>query len=64
MSKHLDELVKTDKNNKYSREINSGLNFVKHFTSIDTSKQSISDIKKTLYNNRDIIIKNKNKQNK
>jgi len=60
LTKHLDDLTKNDKTNKYSKEINKGQNFVKYFTDNDTSKQSRSNIKKTLYNNRDIILKTKN----
>ena len=60
LTKHLVDLTKNDDTDRYTKEINKGNNFVKYFTENDTSKQSRSNIKKTLYNNRDIILKTKN----
>jgi hypothetical protein len=60
LNEHLDEIKKDDESaEKYKKEIDKGLAFVKHFTSNDTTKQSKSDIKKTLYNNKDLIEKTK-----
>jgi hypothetical protein len=61
ISNHLDELIKNDPNkNNYKKEIDGGLKFTDHYISNDTSKESRTAIKKTLYNNRDIILETKN----
>ena len=60
LTKHLDDLTKNNDTDRYTKEINRGNNFVKYFTENDTSKESRTNIKKTLYNNRDIILKTKN----
>jgi len=58
LSEHLDEIKNDDESaEKYKKDIDKGLAFVKHFTSNDTTKQSKTDIKKTLYNNKDVIEK-------
>jgi hypothetical protein len=60
LSEHLDEIKNDDESaEKYKKDIDKGLAFVKHFTSNDTTKQSKTDIKKTLYNNKDLIEKTK-----
>jgi len=62
LNDHLEELMQNEElAEKYKKEINKGLEFINHFTSNDTTKQSRSDIKKTLYNNRDIVMKTKSK---
>jgi len=66
ISNHLDDLIKNDliKNdpnkNNFKKEIDNGLKFTDHYISNDTSKISRTAIKKTLYNNRDIILETKN----
>ena len=63
ISNHLDDLIKNDPNkNNYKKEIDGGLKFTDHYMSNDTSKISRTAIKKTLYNNRDIILETKNKK--
>jgi hypothetical protein len=60
LSKHLDEIKNNNKYAEiYKKDIVKGLNFVDHFVSNDTSKQSKSDIKKTLYNNKEIVTNTK-----
>ena len=60
ISNHLDDLIKNDPNkNNYKKEIDGGLKFTDHYISNDTSKESRTAIKKTLYNNRDIILETK-----
>lgn len=61
ISNHLDDLIKNDPNkNNYKKEIDGGLRFTDHYMSNDTSKISRTAIKKTLYNNRDIVLETKN----
>jgi hypothetical protein len=61
ISSHLDDLIKNDPNkNNYKKEIDGGLKFTDHYMSNDTSKESRTAIKKTLYNNRDIVLETKN----
>jgi hypothetical protein len=61
ISNHLDDLIKNDlKKNNYKKEIDGGLRFTDHYMSNDTSKISRTAIKKTLYNNRDIVLETKN----
>lgn len=61
ISSHLDDLIKNDPNkNNYKKEIDGGLKFTDHYMSNDTSKISRTAIKKTLYNNRDIVLETKN----
>ena len=60
LNEHLEEIKNDDETaEKYKKEIDKGLAFVKHFTSNDTAKQTKTDIKKTLYNNKDVIEKNR-----
>jgi hypothetical protein len=62
LSEHLDEIKNDENAEQYKKEIDKGLAFVKHFSANDTSKQSKTDIKKTLYNNKDLIEKTKKKK--
>jgi hypothetical protein len=63
ISSHLDDLIKNDPNkNNFKKEIDGGLKFTDHYISNDTSKVSRTAIKKTLYNNRDIVLETKNKK--
>lgn len=65
ISSHLDDLIKNDPNkNNYKKEIDGGLRFTDHYMSNDTSKISRTAIKKSLYNNRDIILETKNSTDK
>lgn len=58
---HLDGLITIDPEKEiYKKEIDNGLKFTDHYMSNDTSKISHTSIKKTLYNNRDIILETKN----
>jgi hypothetical protein len=58
LNEHLEEIKNDDETSeKYKKEIDKGLAFVKHFTANDTTKQTKTDIKKTLYNNKDVIEK-------
>ena len=61
-NEHLENL-KHDKKyaELYKKEIDKGIAFMNHYMCNDTSKQSTTNIKKTLYNNKDIIIETKNK---
>jgi hypothetical protein len=54
-------IIKNDPNkNNLKKEIDNGLKFTDHYISNDTSKESRTAIKKTLYNNRDIVLETKN----
>jgi hypothetical protein len=62
LNEHLEEIKSDDKNaEKYKKEIDKGIQFVNHYVTNDTTKQTKTDIKKTLYNNKDIIMKTKDK---
>mgnify|MGYP003341789581 CR=1 FL=1 len=54
------------KKDQYKKEIDSGIRFTDHYLSNDTNKISRTAIKKSLYNNRDVILetktRNKNKK--
>jgi hypothetical protein len=56
LSEHIDE-IKGDKDKaiKYEKEIEKGDKFVEYYTSNDATKQSRTNIKKLIYNNKDII---------
>ena len=60
LNEHLEE-IKSDTKiaDKYKKEIDKGIQFVNHYVSNDTTKQTKNDIKKTLYNNKDVVIKTK-----
>ena len=61
ISNHLDDLIKNDsKKDQFKKEIDNGLRFTDHYMTTDTSKISRTAIKKTLYNNRDIVLETKN----
>jgi hypothetical protein len=61
ISNHLDDLIKNDpEKEQFKKEIDGGLRFTDHYMSNDTSKISRTAIKKTLYNNRDIVLETKN----
>ena len=62
LSGHLDT-IKEDKDKaiKYEKEIDRGEKFVDHFTSNDTTKEARTNIKKLIYNNKDLIGKTKEK---
>ena len=69
LSQHLDSIkneIKDDKTKaiKYEKDIEKGDKFIEHFMTNDTSKESNTTIKKTLYNNKDIVTKTKNKLDK
>ena len=61
--KLLDENLKTIDDNieSYKKEIDNGIRFTDHYLSNDTNKISRTAIKKSLYNNRDVILETKNK---
>jgi hypothetical protein len=62
LSGHLDTIKEDkDKAEKYEKEIDRGEKFVEHFTSNDTIKESRTNIKKLIYNNKDMIEKTKDK---
>ena len=46
---------------QYKKEIDNGIRFTDHYLSNDTNKISRTAIKKSLYNNRDVILETKNK---
>ena len=50
-----------DKAIKYEKEIDRGEKFVEHFSSNDSTKESRTNIKKLIYNNKDLISKTKEK---
>ena len=62
LSQHLDD-IKGDKMKaiKYEKEIEKGDKFIDHFMSNDTTKQSNTAIKKTLYNNKDVVTNTRDK---
>ena len=49
---------------KYEKEIEKGDKFIDHFMSNDTTKQSNTAIKKTLYNNKNVVTDTRDKINK
>jgi hypothetical protein len=66
LSGHLDTIknnIKEDKDKaiKYEKEIDRGEKFVEHFSSNDSTKESRTNIKKLIYNNKDLIGKTKEK---
>jgi hypothetical protein len=62
LSGHLDEIkADEDKAEKYEKEINKGESFVEHYTSNDTTKEARTNIKKLIYNNKDLVGKTKEK---
>jgi len=65
LSQHLDS-IKGDKTKaiKYEKEIEKGEKFIDHFMSNDTTKQSNSEIKKTLYNNKNVVTNTRDKIHK
>jgi hypothetical protein len=62
LSGHLDT-IKEDKDSaeKYEKEIDRGEKFIEYFTSNDTTKESRTNIKKLIYNNKDLVEKTKEK---
>jgi hypothetical protein len=62
LSGHLDT-IKEDKDKaiKYEKVIDRGEKFVEHFSSNDSTKESRTNIKKLIYNNKDLIGKTKEK---
>jgi hypothetical protein len=65
LSQHLDD-IKGDKMKaiKYEKDIEKGDKFIDHYMSNDTSKESNTVIKKTLYNNKDVVTKTRDKIDK
>jgi hypothetical protein len=67
LSEHLDT-IKDNKydTTKYEKDIEKGEKFIEHYTSNDTTKQARTNIKKIIYNNKDLITKTKicNENNK
>jgi hypothetical protein len=62
LSGHLDEIRgDKDKADLFEKEIEKGDKFVEHFTSNDSTKQSRTNIKKLIYNNKDLIERTKEK---
>jgi len=60
LNEHLDEIKgDKDKAELFEKEIDKGEKFVEHFTSNDSTKQSRTNIKKLIYNNKDLIKKTK-----
>jgi len=69
LSEHLDTIkneikdIKDDTiTSKYEKDIQKGEKFIEHFTSNDTTKQARTNIKKIIYNNKDLVIKTKDKK--
>ena len=64
LNEHLEQIKNDDETaEKYKKDIDKGDAFIGHYTSHDTSKQSKSDIIKTLYNNKDLVEKTKSIKN-
>ena len=62
LSGHLDEIkADEEKAEIFDKDIQKGERFVEHFTSNDTTKESRSNIKKLIYNNKDLVEKTKEK---
>ena len=68
LSEHLDTIKNEIKDNKddtkttkYEKDIEKGEKFIEHYTSNDTAKQTRTNIKKIIYNNKDLITKTKDK---
>jgi len=62
LSGHLDDIKNDEETaDKYEKDIDRGEKFVEHYTSNDTIKESRSNIKKLIYNNKDLISKTKEK---
>jgi len=64
LSSHLDSIkleIKSDKVEILEKEINRGDAFIEHFTTNDSTKQSRTNIKKLIYNNKDLVGKTKEK---
>lgn len=60
LSGHLDSIKKDEDNAiKYEKDIQKGERFIEHFTTNDSTKQSRNNIKKLIYNNKDIVEKTK-----
>ena len=60
LSEHLDTIKDNkDVSIKYEKEIQKGDNFIEHYTSNDTTKQARTNIKKIIYNNKDLVTKTK-----
>ena len=53
-----------DRLDEYEKEIEKGDKFIDHFMSNDTTKQSNTAIKKTLYNNKDVVTNTRDKIDK
>jgi hypothetical protein len=65
LSEHLDDIKgDKDKAELFEKEIDKGEKFVEHFTSNDSTKQSRTNIKKLIYNNKDLVTKTKEKVQK
>jgi hypothetical protein len=65
LSEHLDTIKdNTDKTitSKYEKDIEKGEKFIEHYTSNDVTKQSRTNIKKIIYNNKDLVIKTREKK--
>ena len=66
LSGHLDSIKNEIKNDEekaeiFEKDIEKGESFVEHFTSNDTTKESRTNIKKLIYNNKDLVGKTKDK---
>ena len=65
LSGHLDEIkADEEKAEIFDKVIDKGESFVEHYTSNDTTKESRSNIKKLIYNNKDLVGKTKEKVHK
>ena len=62
LSEHLDIIKNEIKDNKYEKDIQKGEKFIEHYTSNDVTKQTRTNIKKIIYNNKDLVIKTKEKK--
>jgi hypothetical protein len=65
LSEHLDK-IKGDKSKAelFEKDIDKGESFIEHFTSNDTTKQARTNIKKTIYNNKDMVNKTRESKQK
>jgi len=60
LSEHLDTIKENnDETIKYDKDIEKGEKFIEHYTSNDTTKQARTNIKKIIYNNKDLVTKTK-----
>ena len=69
LSRHLDSIkneIKADEEKAeiFEKVIDKGEKFIEHFSSNDSTKESRTNIKKLIYNNKDLVGKTKEKVHK